>query len=676
MRSLGGSFVLAIVMLLGSNAFAQFIPPGHEAAISSAVSRAASSVVGVTVDGISIERDVVVVRATGTEGAAAVLTVHEPLFGISPVVTMHGSTDIDPGWAPLASALSRELQPVASTLWVEQDWVLRPWFDRGLLLAAFLWCVARGLGAIGRRWRAPAFRREALLLALLLATFIAVACTVPAWGPLHDHNTFVARNDCAYALTCDQSQAGGWARPVFHLYGPILRMLPSYDERSIEMLGLGLSAVALGLLYAFTRKLLTPHITRERAIRIAALSVVFAGASPLTLRLAVSDTLWPFTMCLVIGAGFVALVARDDRRVDSAVVAAALLGFAALTSHAMLGLLGLVLAPFCWGVRRPRPLLVLAVLVTLALVASEDAVAALRTSIAASVLSGTHDTPQLLAFHPLFASAVAIAAAPFGLWAAVRARAFYLLPVCAGFLITWAPAASLNDWQTVHPSRLMFTFSEVLFSAVWPALGVDFLVEKVARRAGARAARGAIAAILIAFGLATPLASEGWQLLFERDSLARELSEIEAMLPRLPPHDVLVLPDTIQETRRDLSIGSDPVEIAFPVERYRAAMGRLGRPMPRVIYCSELLGRPEAFADDRVLVYSGLSLRTFVLGEIADGLVPLSLAREQLTALRRAGELRPVLVTELALHDHPARSMRVMADRARSVEIGFFVWSP
>jgi hypothetical protein len=668
-----GAWVLAAALCawLPMRAAAQFIAPGHEAEVAAAVGRAAAQVPGTGIAGIGIDGDAI--RVQLTRGAVAhTAVVAAPACPTCPVDV----SGVD-GVRGLSDALAQEFGPLAGALWTVDDARGRPrpraapaWIARLLLALAMLWAVVRVVLAArtSRVWRV-----EVAGVLAGLGAFVVVALVVPARGPLHDHNAFVFRNDCAWSLSCDYS--AGWSPVFFHTYGPILRALPVYDERAIEHLGLALTTLALGLGYAFARRLVTPHVGARRAALIGAFSTFAVATSPVFLRLSVSDTPWPYVLVLLFGAGLAALDARDTGRVDAAVVATILLGLAALTSYAMVGLLLLPpVAVVAWAARRPRRAPVLAVVFTLAF--AIPGVLAIGASPSATALASwlPDHRPEWVALDPRWTSFVLLPLALVGVAAAVRDRARHLVLPFAAFVAASLPAAMAGSFAGPHPTRLLFSMPEHALAPLFSAIGLDAILRGLAARWGRRAAVIGSGVVAAAWAIGLAAASDGRAFAVERDTLARELDAIESMLPELPDAAVLVVPDALQGTSTDSSSASDPVEVQFPVERARRALTRPGAPAPWIVPASRLLAQPLHY--DGALVYSGVSWRSFVRGEIVADRLPARLEREQLRALRALGELVPTVERTIEVHDHPLRGMRVLADRERTMVVGFYRWSP
>jgi hypothetical protein len=261
-----------------------------------------------------------------------------------------------------------------------------------------------------------------------------------------------------------------------------------------------------------------------------------------------------------------------------------------------------------------------------------------------------------------------------GALAVVRDRARHLLLPLAALVTAWLPGALAGHLDGPHPTRLLFSMPEHALTPLFSAVGLDAILVALEARRGKRASGIGLGVVAAVWAVGLALATDGRAFVGERDTLARELDAIESMLATLPETDVLVVPDAIQATPTDLSVGSDPIEVQFPIERARRMLALAHGHAPRIVPASRLVAHPMRYED--ALVYSGVSWRSFVVGEIADHRLPDPLEREQLHALRELGELVPVAERTIEIHDHPRRTMRVLADREPTIVVGFYRWRP
>jgi hypothetical protein len=109
----------------------------------------------------------------------------------------------------------------------------------------------------------------------------------------------------------------------------------------------------------------------------------------------------------------------------------------------------------------------------------------------------------------------------------------------------------------------------------------------------------------------------------------------------------------------------------FPLVAYQQAMRALGRE-PAGVDDLDGLARNPPDPSERVLIYVGTSLRSFLPAEIAAGVVPEGLERPALIRLRDHWVLEPALEFELRTEQHEAATMRLAADRAPVIDLGFY----
>ena len=167
-----------------------------------------------------------------------------------------------------------------------------------------------------------------------------------------------------------------------------------------------------------------------------------------------------------------------------------------------------------------------------------------------------------------------------------------------------------------------------------------------------------------------PRAVEGWRFAREGIVVERELAALQAELPKLPDHDRLIIAPRIVPTYPGVSRTGDPIEVVFPVVAYERAMRARG--LEPGLVCDPGCLATQPAIDERVLVYVGTSLRSFLPEEMAAGVVPEELERPELTLLRKRWTLEPAVVFTLETRQHEAVSMRLGADRVASIELGFY----
>jgi hypothetical protein len=100
-------------------------------------------------------------------------------------------------------------------------------------------------------------------------------------------------------------------------------------------------------------------------------------------------------------------------------------------------------------------------------------------------------------------------------------------------------------------------------------------------------------------------------------------------------------------------------------------MVQRGIPSAPIVEADRFLER-EPRPGERVLLYLGVTLRSFLKSEIAADVVPPDLERPALARLRSRYRLEPVHEFQIETAQHPAISMRLAADRTPSVKLGFY----
>ncbi|MEZ4428389.1 MAG: hypothetical protein R3A51_11960 [Nannocystaceae bacterium] len=556
---------------------------------------------------------------------------------------------------------------------------------------ALLWALVHAGIRLARRRRqlGADLRRHAPALALL-ALFIVACLTIPALLPIHDHNSYVARSDCAASLVCDRDpRAPAWSAPTFHVYGLLLQLLP-YRMQSLALVSLLCSAVALALLYALVRRVFALRGEVELGACAAIWTLAFAALHPLAIRNAVSGIFWPYTLCCLFAAGVATLSALRTRRITDAVAAAA---FTSLTLTGNLVCLALapliVLAPLCWWTRGQRPPWI-GWLLAAALVgvhagpyflaafehhvvggASMERFDGSPVQLASQVLGNAIYLNALLT--PVAVGALALVG---GVVAAWRLR-LASLPFFYALAATEVPLGRQVDPFTVgYPTRYIHGHVSLSLCAALAGVGAAWLViegaRRLAPRLGARARPVAIVTLAALCLAGLPWARESLSHLRDERVLAREIAGLSVAFDALPEHDLLVIPPVILPAPEGVEVRSDPVEAFFPLGEYRARMSARGLAEATVIELPALLASDDRSLPPRALVYVGATLQMFLRDEVSAGAVPPDRARAELRELRERYTLSPAYTFTLATAQHPAVAMRLAGDQVDAVEVGFY----
>jgi hypothetical protein len=734
--------VLALWLLVGQTAWAgkrSMIPPGREAVIRELIERALASDPHPT---FRIDRD----RIHVTANVVAADGLEAPRFVIfHPEVEPHGELgeSLAPGvviecgpaaeprrcdpaererWRASAEALARERDPVAAEIWqIEESGVdsrsvagqpSAP--DLGLDRVGMLLGLLGGLIVLGLESRSPTRSRRRLhafeWLGLLGLLVVFVACTIhytSPW-PLHEHNSFVARADCAIDERCLDDPAAAWSPTSLHGYGLILAGfgLGSIGPWLSWLVGVSvaLSVIVVVMVWGLTRRVVVelgyPDLARPAALLAAAVLCVH----PVYWRLAGAASFWPLALIGLLGAALAGLWASSRSDIGAATlgwtVAACSFAFACGGNVVLLTLTPLaLLAPLCWMRSRAasRPGLRLVIVgsiasVMLGLLIVSDVRYGLARA-AGSVAASDYPIRKLLReFDPLLFDA--------------RMSAWIWAPLIVAALAWTIPAARARLPEPasidVHPLRLLAPIGyawvvphlflgvaaseligsgypvgfinhhwELVGSAVAVGLGSAWVLGWWSTRAGQRWQSPACVGVVVVALLLGPCAGEGWRMATGELVVERELAALQRHFPALPEHDRLIVAPRILEVIDGVSHRGDPIEVVFPIVAYQRAMRGLGRE-PALVDELDTLARRAPDANERVLVYVGTSLRSFLPAEIAAGVVPDGLERAPLLRLRDRWVLEPVLEFELRTEQHEAVSMRLGADRAPVIELGFY----
>lgn len=657
---------------------------------------------------------------------------------IVPGIALECGTPTNPGpcseaiasaWTPTARRLADAREPWVDVIWqIEESGVQarepRPtrrssaavWLDRSAAILA----VVLGLGLLAtsrlERRRSegdPPRPSAAELLALLglLVAFVSVTAMFTSMLPLHEHNSFIARSDCAIDERCTSDPAAAWAMTTLHGYGLLLALIP-YRASTVGWLSLGLSALSLVLLWALVRRLWSELFDARHAATAGLAAVAVLVSNPIFWRLSGAATFWPWSTCWTLAAALAGSWAARScaseqpklRRagVVAWLLAALCLAFAAASNFVCLTLGAcLLLAPACWSRARVATALGRAAwlgplaLAGFALLVAPDYLDGLARASGPESFGDSLTVKRMITdFDPLLLdpqlvtpvwALIGAAALLLGLAQRLRSRSRdpaelgralrRLLPLVYAYVV---PAACLGVAAgelvgSGYPVGFINHHWELVFTAIAVGFALAYLVSTL-ERLRPRAGRLTWAQLLLAGSTAAalllaPLAGEGWRMATGERVLERELLALERSFAHLPEHDRLVVAPRVLAPLTDAPSQWDPLEVVFPVGFYQHALRERGLEPGLVVSMDRLLPpRP----GERMLVYVGSSLRSFQPHEIAANVVPEQLERPELVRLRDAWTLEPVQEFVLPTEQHRAISQRLAADRAGEVELGFY----
>ena len=561
-----------------------------------------------------------------------------------------------------------------------------------LLALALGWSLASGArlvlpgGARAVASRAAGLAAEHRYLIAIVGLAAAVALAIPERLPVHEHNSFLARLDCAHDPGCDEDPAGpAWLPTTFHVYGLALRALP-YRLPTFGLVSLFFALLSLVLLHALIVRAYTRFDRRDDGVRVALFTVGFLALEPAWHRISVSGALWPYSLCCLFAAGLAFLSFRESDRVAPALAAAAFLALAVLGNMVFLALAPLVvIVPLAWrreSRRAPsgRGLLALALFVLA--VAPQASLAASRALGDGALLAGRGlgglveriaEASYVYFFDPRLSPIALAAYLALGLVA--LARAPRLLAPFAWVLVVLLPVLSVwagHPLGASYPVGFLHAFPLLYPLSFFAAAGAVWLIDRapVPRR---RLVTIAVAVLPI---LTLPFATEGIAFLRGERVLERELVALSDAFESLPPHDLLVEGPHIVPPLAGARPTGDPIEVAFPYGEYRYVLSRRGVAPAPLVPTEWLLTQAAPARGDRILFYLGSKLRSFQPSEIDAGLVPDTLERPELAAVRDRYRLVPVREFEIATAQHPAISVRLGADRVPRVTLGFYWLEP
>jgi hypothetical protein len=752
------SWLIPAIALAGRHSM---IPPGQEQRIRGfvdeaiAAARAAGELpieLDETVD-IHIERDRVGVTLHARDAEAVpelpLLLIFHPeavpegsegalapgvLLRCGPIGVQHDcdAAQAEP-WRPLAGRIAAARAPVADLVWQVDEVSGSPpapddvevirrrqgvWIDRvAALLAALLGLGIAGYGIWIGPGRSEALRwPELATLALLLLAFVGATLCFTPMLPLHEHNSFLARSDCAIDPECTDAPGGAWSMTTVHVYGWLLAAIP-YRAHALAGLSLACSAVGLVLVWALGRTLMRA-LDRPALGPVAGLTAAgVLAVHPVAWRLAGAETFWPWSILCLLAAALAGswaglAVADADRRTRIAgalswLVAAIWLALACGGNYVLLTLGAcLGLAPSCWTPAwrgGGRAAIVRLLLVGLpafglfALLVSSDYVTGYLRAFSDGGLGGTvrwfdiRRNFRPLLFDPRVSAPVWIGpsiAALAWMWPMSRNRLapLQLVPL----LYAWAvPTAFLglaagDIIGSGYPVGFINHHWDLWLTALAAGLGTAFIVTLLDRRPLPALLADRIpsfvswslvlpSALVLTAALWGPRVDEGWRMATGERVLERELVALEAAFEQLPEHDLLIVPPQVLEPTTDAPTQWDPLEVVFPKGFYNAAMRSRGLEPAQIVELDKLQEpRPGA----RILFYVGSSLRSFQPHEIAAGAVTDDLDRPVLRAVHDAWEFEPAYEFVIQTQQHPEISQRLGADRVSEIRLGFYWLRP
>ncbi len=505
------------------------------------------------------------------------------------------------------------------------------------------WALAVALGLL-LAWLRPRLDVDRRFVLLLLG-LVALTLLVAEPGPLHDHLTFTARSDCARSPCCDHERPG-WLPPAYHLLEPLLNVLP---YRSATLWGLSLAFTILSLVfqYASLRRLLARWDAKGH---VALLATLLVGSNPVVMRMALAHSWYPFMMALVWCATWVCLWAAEEGGLARWTTAAIAVGLAGTTTVSAVPIAALVGAGAALGSRRRKAAWPMALgwafigVHAWGFVADTAGVAP-RLDVSIWLRDAFFDARAVPLVVPFLAAA--------GLLFLARRKNFVGVALGLGF---FAMLPTVDYLDRGYP-----------FLSVYPMIQGSLALSAIALVAAFRF-RPALGAVLaLALVVTTATATEAWTFTHVPRPLAAELRGLESSWDALPPHERLVIPPEYFPPLPHVRRMGDPVEARFPVGFYEAAMRARGRRPAEIVAFDRWLAEGAPTQD--TLVYLGTGFFSFLPSEIAHG-APAE--RPLLSRARAHLHFEPVQVFSVPTDNHRFGRMRVTADRAPEVVVGFY----
>lgn len=698
------ALLLSLTLSAGSALAALVIPAGREAVVLELVRTAwtASGEHGATEYNIQIDADRVRVQLEPGDAELVVYAGDAGPGQLAPGVVLRCGTDASDcsqaergRWAAFAARLSAGRDGARDQIWAQAAshsdaleaprWPFVAWAPACIMLLGLGWLTIYSARVVLARPIAdtPRAPRALLATALLILVFVGAALWGTAALPLHEHNSYVARNDCAWTYGCFKDPAGpAWVEAFFSAYRPLVRSI-SYSVVNTCRLSLALAVCAVLLArHWLTRALLHAGWSYAAVRRTALWATAFLCLNPICIRVAVSGTPWPYVLVCLFGSGvacFEALGAETrGRRFVAGVAAICLLSLAANSNFVMLTLLPLIwLGPSSCGrgagVRSWLPTRKQTLAAAALLGLSYQSIQAFFRALSGGASTQFGGAPNHTFFDARLLPPSLGVLLLLGLVVSLGRRSPLLALVYAA-LITHPTLSNYGGplLGKSYPVGFIDAYFGNVLSALIAAVGVGWLLTQASRR-GVALARANLVVCLVLLA-PTALAHESWAFLRGSRVLERELTQISALLPQLPEHDQLLIPSGIQPPLPGSpALQGDPIEVRFPRGEYLASQRRLGRVVPAPLPLERM---DERVQGARTLVYVGVSQRSFLNLEITARLVPEDLERAELRELRRRYTLEPVLTFELSPAQHPAIPWRLGADHAARVQLGFYWLRP
>ena len=637
-------------------------------------------------------------------------------------------------WRPLAGHIAAARAPVADLVWqVEEEHGPAPppdviedieveqrrgmWVDRGVAMFAIMGGLALAVFGVRRgRGRAEAVGAlELLILLALVLAFVGATLQFTAMLPLHEHNSFIARSDCAVDPQCTNPPASAWNLTTTHVYGLLLSAVP-YRARALAGVSLGCSVVGLVLLWALGRTLMRALGRVELGPLAGLTAVAVVVTHPVAWRLAGSATFWPWSIAWLLAAALAGVwaglsIGDADRstRIAGAlawVVAAGCLAIVCGGNYVLLTMgTCLGLGPLCWSPAgrawpdvdtRWRSAALRAVWIGVPALGLFAAAMIDDYALGIERAFGEHGIDDSITwqnirgnFRPLLLDdrvstrvwMLPLAACLLWLLAGVRVLGPLLYAwIVPGMYLGLAAGEIIGSG---YPVGFINHHWDLWLSALGAGLGLAWIVaalERMRPLADMLPLPRALTWSRVLAGLAVALAlrgnvraKEGWRMATGERVLERELVALELAFTQLPEHDLLIVPPQLLAPTTDAPTQWDLLEVSFPRGFYNYAMRERGLEPAMVV---ELDRWDEPKPGERVLFYLGSSLRSFQPHEIAAGAVSDDLERPDVRALHDRFAFEPVYEFTLATDQHPQISQRLGADRVGEIGLGFYWLRP
>jgi hypothetical protein len=515
------------------------------------------------------------------------------------------------------------------------------------------------------------------LALLVVAVFTVAAVSLTAFAPLHDHLCFMARADCA-RTGCDVSH-DAWGHASFHTMGLLLAFVPTGME-SMQWLGVGLTAVALLVVYGLTIQLSRRTRGAAPGPEAGLWALVAVCAHPAVSRLAGGATFWPPSLVFLLGSASLLLASRErDSRLELG--GAAALFALAMGGNRMLLVLGplALLAPLLWppSKRRWPTGSELSMLIPIAYIGLQSAFEYVNGGYS---YTGEPTRNRLLGGWRVVAQGTALTVESFTAWPVTAL-------VVVGLLMPFVSRSAANGESPSRASGIPLAYATVslvvlpsfvvgpplwkaypdIYIKHFPALVVmgcaaglacSMLIARLRSRNLQIAGRLLLLSTLVGWSMTR---SDALSLARSSRVMEREIAMLDRIVPELPPHDVLMFGPTSPPLAAGDLIG-DPFKMHFPVLHWERTSG--AQAVVRADYEGEI--------GERTLAYIGSVQRSFSPGEIARGAVPATLVRPEVARLRERYDLVPARTFELSTEQPEVLQIKLGAGRVDRLEVGFY----